>query len=137
MAVAGDNGSDTGSSVYPEAGAMGLDINADHLALALIDRHGNPPNKWTIPCHTFGKTSEQRQAVIGDACKPVVELAKQAGVPLVMEKLSFQKKKDELEKRHSARYARMLSGLAYDRHWSVVRTVKAWIWPGSTRLKNQ
>ena len=25
---------------HPEAGAMGLDINADHLALALIDRHG-------------------------------------------------------------------------------------------------
>uniref|UniRef100_UPI0021488634 hypothetical protein n=1 Tax=Endozoicomonas sp. ONNA2 TaxID=2828741 RepID=UPI0021488634 len=48
----------------PEAGAMGLDINADHLALALIDRHGNPLNKWTIPCHTFGKTSEQRQAVM-------------------------------------------------------------------------
>ena len=98
----------------PEAGAMGLDINADHLALALIDRHGNPVNKWTIPCHTFGKTSEQRRAVIGDACKQVVELAKQAGVPLVMEHLSFQKKKDELEKSHSARYARMLSGLAYD-----------------------
>ncbi|WP_163369540.1 IS200/IS605 family accessory protein TnpB-related protein [Endozoicomonas acroporae] len=98
----------------PEAGAMGLDINADHLALALIDRHGNPLNKWTIPCHTFGKTSEQRRAVIGDACKQVVKLAKQAGVPLVMEHLSFRKKKDELEKSHSARYARMLSGLAYD-----------------------
>ncbi|WP_257282903.1 IS200/IS605 family accessory protein TnpB-related protein [Endozoicomonas sp. SESOKO1] len=102
------------SCTRPEAGAMGLDINADHLALALIDRHGNPLNKWTIPCHTFGKTSEQRQALIGDACKQVVELAKQAGVPLVMEHLSFRKKKDELEKSHSARYARMLSGLAYD-----------------------
>ena len=68
----------------PEAGAMGLDINADHLALALIDRHGNLVNKWTIPCHTFGKTSEQRRAVNGDSCKQVVELAKQAVVPLVM-----------------------------------------------------
>ncbi|WP_257266062.1 hypothetical protein, partial [Endozoicomonas sp. ONNA2] len=31
-----------------------------------------------------------------------------------MEHLSFRKKKDELEKSHSARYARMLSGLTYD-----------------------
>ncbi|WP_422451089.1 hypothetical protein [Endozoicomonas sp. ALB091] len=40
----------------PEASAMGLDINSDHQALALIDRYGNPLNKWTIPCHTYGKT---------------------------------------------------------------------------------
>lgn len=98
----------------PDMGALGLDINADHLALALIDRHGNPQGKWTIPCHTVGKTSEQRQAIIGEACKEAVRLAKRAGVPLVIEKLSFQNKKAELEKNHSSRYARMLSGLAYE-----------------------
>ena len=59
----------------PEAGAMGMDINADHLAMALIDRHGNLVNKGAIPCHAFGKTSEQRRAVIGDACKQVVDMA--------------------------------------------------------------
>ena len=103
-----------GQSGHPEMGAMGLDINADHLALALVDRHGNPLNKWSIPCHTVGKTSGQRQAIIGEACKEAVRLAKRAGVPLVMEKLSFQNKKAELEHNHSARYARMLSGLAYE-----------------------
>ena len=60
----------------------------------------------TTPCHASGKTSEQRQALVGDAGKQVVELAKQAAVPLVMEHASFQKKKKELEKSHSARYAR-------------------------------
>ena len=99
----------------PEAGILGMDLNADHLAIALIDRHGNPVNKWTVPCHTYGKSADQCAAAIGEACKEVVGVAEKAGVPIVIENLSFKKKKAELTSSKNRRYARMLSSLAYEK----------------------
>ena len=126
-----------GQSGHPEMGAMGLDINADHLALALVDRHGNPLNKWSIPCHTVGKTSGQRQAIIGEACKEAVRLAKRAGVPLVMEKLSFRTRKQSWNTTIQPAMPGCCPGWRMNkprRRWSVAPTARVWMWPVSTQL---
>ena len=56
-------------------GAIGVDLNTDHLAVSEIDRFGNFVRSYKIPCVTYGKPTNQRKAIIGDAVKEVVEIA--------------------------------------------------------------
>lgn len=102
-------------------GMIGLDINADHLAVAEMDRHGNIIDTQRIPLCTYGKTKAQAMAIIGDACKDVIQRAMGAGKPIAIENLDFAKKKAGLEGKE-ARYARMLSSFAYSK---IVQTIKA------------
>jgi IS605 OrfB family transposase len=101
-------------------GVIGIDINADHLAITETDRYGNPIKHFSIPCITYGKTAEQRKAVIGDAVKLAIAFAMSQCKPIVVEKLDFQKKKTVLEKQ-SPGYARMLSAFAYTQIQTVIR----------------
>jgi IS605 OrfB family transposase len=64
-----------------------------------------------IDLHTYGKSSDLAKALIGDAAVSIVEQARQAGKPLVIEKLNFQKKKAELETLNR-KQARMLSSFS-------------------------
>src|SRR3990172_2054544 len=93
-------------------GSIGLDLNADHIALVETDRFGNPIHKKTLPLVTYGKDRNQTMACIGDLSKQIVAHAKQVQKPLVIEQLNFQKKKCALRE-HSSKYARMLSGFTY------------------------
>lgn len=95
-----------------QLGAIGIDINENCLAVSETDRCGNLVATKIIPCVTYGKSSSQAMAVIGNACKDVVAQAKGTGKPLVIEKLDFSKKKATLEN-NNARHSRMLSGLSY------------------------
>jgi IS605 OrfB family transposase len=101
-------------------GVIGMDINADRLAVTETDRYGNPVAYFSVPCVTYGKTAEQRRAVIGEAVKQAVAFAVQKQKPLVMEKLDFQKKKATLEG-ESPGYSRMLSALAYNQIQAILR----------------
>jgi IS605 OrfB family transposase len=94
-------------------GGIGVDVNADHLALTEIDAKGNPVDKKTFPLCTYGKTTDQIKALIGDACQKIVALAKEKQKPLVAEKLDFTKKKSTLKEESSSKQARMLSSLSY------------------------
>lgn len=91
-----------------ELGAIGIDINADHLALAETDRFGNLIATRRIDLPLYGKTTDQAKAIIGDACVEVARMAKEAGKPVVIEALDFAKKKAEL-RGTDPRQARMLS----------------------------
>ena len=93
-------------------GAIGVDLNADHLAVAETDASGNCVNAWPVPLVTYGKNTHQAEAVIGDAVASVVSYAKEAGKPVVIEKLDFRQKKVVLEG-ESRRYSRMLSSFSY------------------------
>ena len=93
-------------------GAIGVDINADHLAVAETDASGNYVNAWRAPLVTYGKSSHQAEALIGDAVAEVVQYARGAGKPIVIERLDFRQKKSLLEG-ESRRYSRMLSGFSY------------------------
>ncbi|NJD37449.1 MAG: IS200/IS605 family element transposase accessory protein TnpB [Geobacter sp.] len=94
------------------SGAIGVDINADCLAISESDRFGNLIGTEIIPLVTYGKDTNQAKALIGEAVKRVIEQASAVSKPIVIEKLNFSKKKAALEK-EDPRHARMLSSLSY------------------------
>ncbi len=94
-------------------GAIGVDINANHLAVTEIDAKGNPVDKKTFPLCCYGKTSDQAKALIGDICREIVLLAQEKRKPIIVEKLDFKKKKARLKEESSSKLARMLSSLSY------------------------
>ena len=93
-------------------GAIGVDLNADHLAVAETDASGNYLNAWRVPLVTYGKSQRQSEALIGDAVASVVEYAREVGKPIVIKRLDFRQKKAVLEG-ESRRYSRMLSSFSY------------------------
>jgi IS605 OrfB family transposase len=102
-------------------GAIGVDINADHLAVSEIDRFGNLVQSLRIDLHTYGKTTDQVNALIGDAAVRIAQMALSNSKPIVIEKLDFSKKKAELEATHKP-LARMLSSFACNK---VISNIKA------------
>jgi IS605 OrfB family transposase len=95
-----------------EAGAVGVDFNMDHLAVAETDRHGNLIDHERIDTHLSYRSAGQRAAMLGDAVKPLIARALASGKPIVVEKLNFSVRKAQLED-VDRRRARMLSALAY------------------------
>ena len=93
-------------------GAIGVDLNADHLAVADTDASGNYLKAWRVPLVTYGKSQRQSEALIGDAVASVVQYAREVGKPIVIERLDFRQKKAVLEG-ESHRYSRMLSSFSY------------------------
>ena len=93
-------------------GAIGVDLNADHLAVVETDRSGNPVHSFSVSLVTYGKSQCQAEAIIGDAVASVVAYARKAGKPIVIEKLDFRRKKAALEGQ-SRKYSRMLSSFSY------------------------
>ena len=93
-------------------GAIGVDLNADHLAVSETDGDGNWLKSWREPLVTYGKSQRQAQALIGDAVASVVGYARDVGKPIVLEKLDFRTKRAVLEG-ESRRYSRMLSSFSY------------------------
>ena len=93
-------------------GAIGVDLNADHLAVSETDGDGNWVRSWRAPLVTYGKSQHQAEGLIGDAVASVVQYAREVGKPIVIEKLDFRTKKAALEG-ESRKYSRMLSSLSY------------------------
>lgn len=103
------------------AGAIGVDLNADCLAVSEINHHGNVIGSQVIPLVTYGKTSDQAKTLIGEAVKVVVTQAVSVSKPIVIEQLDFTKKKASLEA-EDPRHARMLSSLAYN---GIIQALKS------------
>ncbi len=104
-----------------DLGAIGVDINADHLAVSETDRFGNLICTRRIALVTYGKTTDQAKAIIGDAAVSICKQAQAACKPIIMEALSFQKKKAELEAVKS-KQARLLSSFSCNK---VISSIKA------------
>jgi IS605 OrfB family transposase len=94
-------------------GALGVDFNANHIALSLIDRFGNPVRSWTLPLNTYGLSSDQVQDLVRKCAKQIVDIALEYDVPIISEKLDFSRKKRDIKAEDGANYARMLSSLVY------------------------
>ena len=90
-------------------GAIGVDLNADHLGVAETDASGNRVNAFGVLLVTSGKCQHQAEAIIGDAVSSVV-----ADVHGHIERLDFRQKKVALEG-EDCRYSRMLSSFTYVR----------------------
>ncbi|GEM_PF-4076621 len=76
------------------------------------DGDGNWVRSWRASLVTYGKSQHQAQALIRDAVASVVAYAKEAGKPIVLEKLDFRTRKAAPEG-ESPRYNRMLSSFKY------------------------
>lgn len=100
-------------------GVIGVDLNADHLAVVETDRFGNPVNKWSLPWNCYGLNQRQAEALTSAVVGQLVELAGRIGKSLVIERLDFQAKKQTLAG-ESRRYARMLSSFAYHRFYTML-----------------
>jgi len=94
------------------AGAVGVDLNPDRVAVAEVDRSGNPVASRDIRIQVQGRRREQVQAILGDVVADVVAWARGAGKPVVVERLDFRAKRARLRE-VSDRYARKLSHFAY------------------------
>jgi IS605 OrfB family transposase len=96
-------------------GTIGVDLNANHVALVETDRFGNPIDIKTIPLNTYGKSKGQTEAIIGEAVKAIVERAEKTLKPIVIEELDFSNKKSVLKENSSNSHARMLSSFVYSK----------------------
>ena len=95
-------------------GAVGADLNADHLAVVETDASGNYVHAFSVPLATYGKSQRQAEAIIGYAVASVVEYARNASKPIVIERLDFRQNKAALEV-EPRRYSRMLSSFSHGR----------------------
>jgi IS605 OrfB family transposase len=102
-------------------GAIGIDINADCLAVAESDRSGNLIGSRVISLVTYGKDSDQAGAIVGEAVKEVISIAKKALKPIVIENLDFSQKKAALEN-EDPEHARMISSFSYNR---IIQGIKS------------
>ncbi|RYZ51595.1 MAG: hypothetical protein EOP07_21090, partial [Proteobacteria bacterium] len=93
-------------------GMVGLDINADHLAITETDRFGNYLDSFVLPFKLKGLDSEQAAAIIGDAVAVVIEHCLSRQKPLAIEDLDFAAKKAELRAQPKFR-RHFLSQFAY------------------------
>ena len=93
-------------------GAIGVDINADHLAVSETDRFGNLIRAWKLATPLYGKRSEQRRAIFGDQAVSIGRIASTAGKPVVIERLDFAQKKTVLET-VDRRRSRQITALGY------------------------
>ena len=81
-------------------GAVGVDMNVDHLAWCRIDASRNPVAWGRIPLAVVGLRKAQVRQRISDAVAPLVEMAARHGVPLIHEDLDLTAKADQRRGRH-------------------------------------
>lgn len=94
------------------ASVLAVDLNADHLAVMLVDRMGNPCSRMTLPFPQAGTDEHRAEAMVGDAVRMLCAWARANHAGIAIEKLDFGRKKAAL-KVYGKRHARRLSGMAY------------------------
>ena len=98
-----------------------MDFNADHLAVAEMNREGNFLKSWTEALDLEGKTTEQREEIMSLALKRIVEYAVEHKLPISIEALDFSAKKAD-RRRRSKKHKVMLSSLMYSKYTQLMRT---------------
>ncbi|MDE4914923.1 hypothetical protein PQI07_30250 [Methylobacterium sp. 092160098-2] len=103
-------------------GALGVDLNADHIALCHVSHDGNPLGSWRIPLATYGLTDGRRLDLVRKACAEIRAIAERLGAPVVSERLDFRRKKAQLTSDDGARRSRQLSAFAYSSFHLALRS---------------
>ena len=93
-------------------GAVGVDLNADHVAVTETDRYGNYIDSFLLPFNLKGLSTDQAKAVLGDLSAIVVAHSLKTGKALVIEDLDFDEKKKALRELPKERRS-FLSAFAY------------------------
>jgi IS605 OrfB family transposase len=93
-------------------GAIGLDLNATNLAMTRVDASGNFQERRTFRISGHKALAGTTRREMGAALREVMNIARDKGIPVVIENLDFSVKKRLLRLEPSKR-ARMLSAFAY------------------------
>jgi IS605 OrfB family transposase len=93
-------------------GSIGVDLNAGFVSVARADRHGNVVEAFDIPMVTYGRSQDQSEDMVKKVAAQISGYACGHDVPIVSERLDFDRKKGAL-KGEDPRYARMLSSFVY------------------------
>ena len=104
-----------------DAGAVGIDINVDHVALCETDRYGNCVLFKTIPMNLINKNRNQRKHIIRNTAKEAVLESVRSNKPFILESLNFTQKKMNMRYQKKA-YNRILSEFAYK---EITETIKS------------
>ena len=102
-------------------GALGIDFNPGSIDWTVIDRHGNLKRHGSIKINVQDKRSAQTKDMIGKAVAEVVRVALKYSVPVVIEDLDFSQKKASMKEK-GAKYARMLSNMAYSQFIQMIES---------------
>lgn len=103
-------------------GVLGVDLNADHVALCHVSHDGNPLGSWRIPLSTYGLTNGRRFDLLRKACVEIRAIAERLSVPVVSERLDFRRKKAQLTTDAGPSRARQLSAFAYSGFHMALRS---------------
>ena len=106
---------------HKSIGRIGVDINANHLAVTEIDHNGNIVSKFDLPYELKELSSNQSTNVLALVVKELTNYAVAKSKPVVIEKLDFAQKKKSLQAGINSNYNKMLSGFAYSKIISLIR----------------
>ncbi len=102
-------------------GAVGIDLNADHVAVTETDRFGNYVDSFLLPFDLKGLSTDQSKAILGDISAIIVAHSLKTGKALVVEELDFEEKKKALREQAKTRRA-FLSAFAYSQFQKAIRS---------------
>ena len=102
-------------------GAIGIDLNVNSIAWAHCDDEGNLTCHGQTTIDLEDKSSKQSTHILSEAIGQIIDIAVQKECPIVIERLDFDSKKNQL-KEHSKRYAKMLSQFAYSKFCDLVES---------------
>ena len=99
-------------------GAIGVDFNKGFVSVSETDKYGNLINTFNID-YQYSKSNQTTNDFQSIATK-LKEYCLNTGKDLVIEKLNFTKKKDNLISKKGKKYNEMLSTLAYSKFDSII-----------------
>ncbi len=101
-------------------GVVAVDLNADHLAVVLVDRCGNPVSRLRLDFPPSGTDEGRASVILGDAVRALCLIARSRGLGIACEDLEFSRKKAGLRE-YGAKHARRLSGWAYAKFFQLLQ----------------
>ena len=108
-----------------ETGAIGIDLNVDHLAIGEIDRFGNPVKAFSIDFKPFEADSEQNKAALGAIINDLCDYALEKNKPLVIEKLKLSLLLAKLKQQQHGVRAKKISSLSYAKFYAMCESICA------------
>ena len=99
-------------------GVVGVDFNKGFVSVSETDKYGNLINTFNID-YQYSKGNQTTKDFQNIATK-LKDYCLDAGKDLVIEKLDFTKKKDNLISKRGKKYNEMLSSLAYSKFDSII-----------------
>lgn len=105
-------------------GVVGIDLNADHVAMAVTGAGGDLREVARLDTHLAHKTSGERSTILRETAAVIVKKALALGLPIALEELVFARRKRRLEDVPVGQ-RRMLSSLAYRAFFAAVASAAA------------